>query len=720
MTKKIEVFASEALPGELEDFPDIKRGWGTTKESTGGIPPMKWFNAVQKRTDENINRLISSLSSDDGIENIGGGKAWVDNTDHIYITTLTAGGEIKSGWYTWLNERLYKIIGYDGIISSINGQVITLDNGKKSYLIDCSFHEGDVKAWGISKENNHNLNYELFQACIYHASGVSVDGIKTTASNLFNVKPRHRIYVSIDFKTKPVKILHTTKIYGLRGAGGQPLDDGIEFIIDSPSKGCFEFDPKNYCEDHTNQHYYGGVVKYLSVSVSGSESILSFVYANHSCGMEVSGNRAYGMEFLWVHNDGWSANIKNNVSNTSCGAFHLTRVTTGLAENNYCNYGGSGVGKIGFDYVLSGQIDASSRDLFTKSQHKYSRAVHSVSSNMDFITNTFEHWDIVRAMFSGSVGISSDYIEDIKVCVYATTSVSCTFKPLTIFLGSQENCVILQNNNISGEGRDDITVDLSNLTTNTSIIYGIGTPIYSGSNTMVILNAPFISLSSISNIGKYDGVKTVIQCDDELNVYCSSSGIEGSAGLNKSRPVKTVMEALNTAEIVSSSKVNIVILDDVYFTTPELAQIHYSKRNGITIRSTGKNIIWGNDLTNIPAIETEEITFDSVNITVPTTSVNRSKRNILRPITDARYNLKSCNLDLSAAFLIGDYTGTVKSVFLNLIETNQKNVTGGTIRNVPPENEKILLTYIRIGGEILGSDDGENIINVGRAVMSKN
>lgn len=58
MTKKIEVFASEALPGELEDFPDIKRGWGTTKESTGGIPPMKWFNAIQKRTDEAINSII--------------------------------------------------------------------------------------------------------------------------------------------------------------------------------------------------------------------------------------------------------------------------------------------------------------------------------------------------------------------------------------------------------------------------------------------------------------------------------------------------------------------------------------------------------------------------------------------------------------------------------------------------------------------------------------
>lgn len=94
MTKKIEVFASEALPGELEAFPDIKRGWGTTKEITGGIPPMKWFNAIQKRTDEAINAIaegsISGYTFKDG--------ATLDShKDLIY-------DDVSKSWYFWIGE----------------------------------------------------------------------------------------------------------------------------------------------------------------------------------------------------------------------------------------------------------------------------------------------------------------------------------------------------------------------------------------------------------------------------------------------------------------------------------------------------------------------------------------------------------------------------------------------------------------------------------------
>lgn len=657
------------------------------------------------------------LGLNGGSDYINGGKAWVRALSEIITQKIEVGAIATNGNYTWIGGRLFKIIGYSGVISAVDGNIITLNGGKKAYLVDAGFHEGNVEAWGVSKDNSYILNHELFQACIYHASGVNIDGIETTSSELYDVKPRHCVYAFIDFKTKPVKILHTTKIYGLRGTGGQPLDDGIEFIIDSPSNGCFEFDPKNYCEDHINHHYYGGVVNYLSVSVSGSESILSFVYANHSCGMEVSGNRAYGMEFLWVHNDGWSANIKNNVSNTSCGAFHLTRVTTGLAENNYCNYGGSGVGKIGFDYVLSGQIESSSKDIFTKSEYRYSRAVHSVSSNMDFITNTFEHWDIVRAMFSGSVGFSSDYIENIKICVYATTRVSCTFRPLTIFLGTQENCVILQNNNISGGGNDDITVDLSNLTTNTSRIYGIGTPIYLGSNTIIEFNYPFLSLSKISNIGLYDGAKTVIKCCGDINIYCSSNGDDIYTGTNKEFPVKTVMSALNNAEIINGNNVSIIILDDVDFTTPDLPQIHYSKKDNLTIKSLGKSINWGNDLSNIPSIEIENIRFDGVKINVPVTSVSRGKKNILRPKYNANYVFENCNLTLNDSFIIGDYTNSCKKVFLTLINTTQNASNGGLVRNVPSSNEKILLNYMQVGGDVSGVGFGSNVVDIGSALI---
>lgn len=94
MTKKIEVFASESLPGELEDFPDIKRGWGTTKESTGGIPPMKWFNAIQKRTDEAINSIagycIGGYSFTDG-------ATLESMNDFIY-------DDISKSWYFWIGD----------------------------------------------------------------------------------------------------------------------------------------------------------------------------------------------------------------------------------------------------------------------------------------------------------------------------------------------------------------------------------------------------------------------------------------------------------------------------------------------------------------------------------------------------------------------------------------------------------------------------------------
>jgi hypothetical protein len=46
------VMAESALAGEVQDFPDILRGWGVSFDQTGGIPPMEWFNYVARRTDQ--------------------------------------------------------------------------------------------------------------------------------------------------------------------------------------------------------------------------------------------------------------------------------------------------------------------------------------------------------------------------------------------------------------------------------------------------------------------------------------------------------------------------------------------------------------------------------------------------------------------------------------------------------------------------------------------
>ena len=52
------VFASNAKQGEVNNFPDIGRGWGVSFDQTGGIPPMEWFNFLFKRADEKFGYLF--------------------------------------------------------------------------------------------------------------------------------------------------------------------------------------------------------------------------------------------------------------------------------------------------------------------------------------------------------------------------------------------------------------------------------------------------------------------------------------------------------------------------------------------------------------------------------------------------------------------------------------------------------------------------------------
>lgn len=53
-----KVFANKAKSGEVEQFPDLERGWGISLEQTNGIPPMEWFNALFKRNDESLQYLL--------------------------------------------------------------------------------------------------------------------------------------------------------------------------------------------------------------------------------------------------------------------------------------------------------------------------------------------------------------------------------------------------------------------------------------------------------------------------------------------------------------------------------------------------------------------------------------------------------------------------------------------------------------------------------------
>lgn len=52
------IFASSAKQGEVDNFPDLLRGWGVTFDQTQGIPPMEWFNFLFKRLDEKHTYLM--------------------------------------------------------------------------------------------------------------------------------------------------------------------------------------------------------------------------------------------------------------------------------------------------------------------------------------------------------------------------------------------------------------------------------------------------------------------------------------------------------------------------------------------------------------------------------------------------------------------------------------------------------------------------------------
>ena len=99
-----KIFASAARSGEVTTFPDILRGWGVTIDKTEEIPPMEWFNAIGKRTDEwllyltqrGIPEWDSSLDYPK--------SAVVTHGDVIYISLKASKGEqpdrVQAAWGT--------------------------------------------------------------------------------------------------------------------------------------------------------------------------------------------------------------------------------------------------------------------------------------------------------------------------------------------------------------------------------------------------------------------------------------------------------------------------------------------------------------------------------------------------------------------------------------------------------------------------------------------
>lgn len=52
------IFAESALTGEVTEFQNLARGWGSTLTYSAGIPPMEWFNFIGQRSDKGIHYIL--------------------------------------------------------------------------------------------------------------------------------------------------------------------------------------------------------------------------------------------------------------------------------------------------------------------------------------------------------------------------------------------------------------------------------------------------------------------------------------------------------------------------------------------------------------------------------------------------------------------------------------------------------------------------------------
>lgn len=130
------VFASGAKTGEVENFPDIARGWGVSFDQTNGIPPMEWFNALFKRNDEALRYLLQrgiaewSATEDYpvGAHVQHDGKLWRSAKNHIGIKPVanSTTWELLKATQKELDEA-YSSANHSHSFASITNKPSTLD-----------------------------------------------------------------------------------------------------------------------------------------------------------------------------------------------------------------------------------------------------------------------------------------------------------------------------------------------------------------------------------------------------------------------------------------------------------------------------------------------------------------------------------------------------------------------------------------------------------------
>ncbi|BCD83925.1 hypothetical protein PSm6_03320 [Pseudomonas solani] len=233
------VFASGAKPGELESFPDITRGWGVTFDQTTGIPPMEWFNALFKRSDEAVRYLLQrgigewSATEDYPIDAHvqEGGKIWkakvgsVGKRPSLNPTEWVETALTREALKTLIQEQLG-----GGTINFGQWQWSSATSGgvANGYLALNTTNPADATSLLIAKSSAEGLDYSRIVAllragdtlCIQSRSGGTV---------------AHRFRVTGDLVDSGT--YRSVPVVYVSGAGGTPTANAQLQVLMTPAGG---------------------------------------------------------------------------------------------------------------------------------------------------------------------------------------------------------------------------------------------------------------------------------------------------------------------------------------------------------------------------------------------------------------------------------------------------------------------------------------------------
>lgn len=579
---------------------------------------------------------------------------------------------------------------------------IPLDNGKTAELLP------DGGAVRLSQVGCRGLSADedtpLYQGLVYEAAGFdpSLRPFSTVSDFVAAIK-ENRFVILVD---RPVKVyglnyLPRTVVKGApKGFSNwrsETLGGGIiEFVNLEPSlkdNSCFSCDLSYWVPSYqpgSNQYVDAGPV-HESTQIKISGKFKYMVDYRYVYGHKFNSNQfSSGADFAFHYNDMFHFECKNNLGSATTGALKTYRVTTGDVSGNYITQGGN-KSEDESDYVLSGQIEESGWGGVLKSEHRNTRALHILSSTINFSDNVFEHWDIYRAQFSGTVLGRGTYVEGIHNVVSATVACSGEETYSTV---ACDDATLMEHTSLAAGTAKDVVIIRLPVNGSWTGFRRFGKANYTN-NCKIVGTLSALSQCTEWDLSRYSTGPRLepIDAGGRVVFYVSeNNGDDNNIGLLKSAPLKTLEGVIHRDAVIKGDLEFRFEGGGVYSSGNTEVSAQNAK---LTSYGSGKATL---DLSNGGAYKctrftSSNIAFDNIDIKLSPSSARNIKA-ILKGL-EGEMNFASFDnvtLDFTNGYLIGEYSGTVYSWTIHIkdCEMSEKS-DNGLNRDVPETSEKIIL-----------------------------